>query len=114
MATWSTLHIFGYGETQIISDNVNFKTATSNLLAAQPVVDDVYSHKPVDSDASASYHAVNIFNGMFADFQPNIGAGFRVQYAELNEILIDALVEEIVALIPPPTTSTTTSTTTLA
>lgn len=113
MANWSTLHIFGYGETQLIGDNVNFKTSTSNLLAAQPVVDDVYSHKPADSDASASYHAVNIFNGMFADFQPNSGKGFRVQYPELNQILIDALVEEIVALIPP-STSTTTSTTTLA
>jgi hypothetical protein len=112
MATWSTLHIFGYGETQLIGDKVNFKTATSNLLAAQPVVDDVYSHKPVDSDASASYHAVNIFNGMFADFQPNNGTGFRVQYSELNEILIDALIEEIVALIPPTTSTTTTTTTT--
>jgi hypothetical protein len=109
MATWSTLHIFGYGETQLIGDKVNFKTATSNLLAAQPVVDDVYSHKPVDSDASASYHAVNIFNDMFADFQPNSGTGFRVQYSELNQILIDALVEEIVALIPPSTTTTTTA-----
>jgi hypothetical protein len=109
MATWSTLHIFGYGETQLIGDKVNFKTATSNLLAAQPVVDDVYSHKPEGSDASASYHAVNIFNGMFADFQPNSGTGFRVQYSELNQILIDALVEEIVALIPPSTTTTTTA-----
>ena len=112
MATWSTIHIFGYGETQLIGENVNFKTATSNLLAAQSVVDDVYSHKPADSDASASYHAVNIFNGMFSDFQPNSGTGFRVQYAELNQILIDALVEEIVALIPPTTSTTTTTTTT--
>jgi hypothetical protein len=109
MATWSTLHIFGYGETQLIGDKVNFKTATSNLAAAQPVVDDVYSHKPVDSDASSSYHAVNIFNGMFADFQPNSGTGFRVQYSELNQVLIDALVEEIVAMIPPSTTTTTTT-----
>ena len=103
MATWSTLHIFGYGETQLIGDNVNFKTATTNLPAAQLVVDNVYSKKPVDSDASASYHAVNIFHDMFADFQPNSGTGFRVQYAELDAILIDALVAEIVALIPPPT-----------
>lgn len=108
MATWSTLHIFGYGETQLIGDNVNFKTATSNLPAAQPVVDNVYSKKPAGSDASASYHAVNIFNDMFADYQPNSGSGFRVQYADLDQILIDALVAEIVAMIPVPTTTTTT------
>jgi hypothetical protein len=106
MATWSTLHIFGYGETQLIGDNFNFKTLTSNLPAAQPVVDDVYSHKPQGSDASASYHAVNIFHDMFADYQPNEGTGFRVQYSDLNQILIDALVEEIVALMTTTTTTT--------
>lgn len=106
MATWSTLHIFGYGETQLIGDNFNFKTATSNLPAAQPVVDDVYSHKPQGSDASSSYHAVNIFHDMFADYQPNEGTGFRVQYSDLNSILIDALVEEILALAVTTTTTT--------
>ena len=110
MATWSTLHIFGYGETQLIGDNFNYKTLTSNLPAAPAVVADVYSKKPVDSDASADYHAVNIFHDMFADYQPNSGSGFRVQYADLNQVLIDALVEEILALFP--TTSTTTTTTT--
>ena len=105
--TWSTLHIFGYGETQIIGDKLNFKTATTNLTSAQAVVDNVYSKKPSDSDASASYHAVNIFHSMFADFQPKSGKGFRVQYAQVDSVLIDALVEEIVALSTTTTTTTT-------
>ena len=108
MANYNTLHIFGYGETQLIGDKVNFKTATSNLSSVQAVVDNVYSKKPVDSDASSSYHAVNIFHDMFADFQPNSGKGFRVQKANLDQALIDALVSEIVALIPTTTTTTTT------
>lgn len=107
MATWSTLHIFGYGETQLIGDNFNYKTSTSNLAAAPAVVADVYSKKPADSDASASYHAVNIFKDMFADYQPNEGTGFRVQYADLNQVLIDALVEEILAICVTTTTTTT-------
>jgi hypothetical protein len=107
MATWSTLHIFGYGETQLIGDNFNYKTSTSNLASAPAVVADVYSKKPAGSDASSDYHAVNIFNDMFADYQPNSGSGFRVQYAELNQVLIDALVEEILAISVTTTTTTT-------
>lgn len=107
MATWSTLHIFGYGETQLIGNNFNYKTSTSNLAAASAVVADVYSKKPADSDASADYHAVNIFNDMFADYQPNSGSGFRVKYAELNQVLIDALIEEILAVCVTTTTTTT-------
>lgn len=107
MATWSTLHIFGYGETQLIGDNFNYKTSTSNLASAPAVVADVYSKKPDGSDASSDYHAVNIFNDMFADYQPNSGSGFRVQYAELNQVLIDALVEEILAISVTTTTTTT-------
>lgn len=107
MATWSTLHIFGYGETQLIGDNFNYKTSTSNLASAPAVVADVYSKKPAGSDASADYHAVNIFNDMFADYQPNSGSGFRVQYADLNQILIDALIEEILAVCVTTTTTTT-------
>ena len=107
MATWSTLHIFGYGESQLIGDNFNYKTSTSNLASAPAVVADVYSNKPAGSDASADYHAVNIFNDMFADYQPNSGSGFRVQYAELNQVLIDALIEEILAVCVTTTTTTT-------
>ena len=107
MATWSTLHIFGYGETQLIGENFNYKTSTSNLSAAPVVVADVYSKKPADSDASADYHAVNIFHDMFADYQPNSGTGFRVQYSDLNQVLIDALVEEILAVCVTTTTTTT-------
>jgi hypothetical protein len=100
MSTWNTLHIFGYGESQAIGDNYNYKAATSALPAAPPVVDDVYSKKPAGSDASADYHAINIFNGMFADYQPKTGTGFRVPFDELDATLCETLVDEIVAAQP--------------
>lgn len=97
----STLHIFGYGETQVIGQDgttpVNKKVASSELTGVQAVVDDVYSHKPVDNPATNDYHAVNIFNNMFADFQPKEGESFRVPFEELNKALIDALVAEVLA-----------------
>lgn len=100
MATYNTLHLFGYGECQAIGSNYNYKAQTTSLPAAQPVADDVYSKKPQGSDASADYHAINIFNGLFADFQPKTGTSFRVPFAELNALLCQTLVDEIIAAQP--------------
>ena len=98
MAEFNTIHVFGYGETQLISKDVNFKCSTSELSSVAAVVANVYSKKPADSDASAEYHAVNIFNDMFADYQPQTGKeGFRVKWEDLDAALIDALVVEITA-----------------
>ena len=99
--TWSTIHIFGYGETQLIGNGFNKKVPTSALTTAQPVVDNVYSTKPEDNNATPEYHAVNIFYNMFADFQPQSGNAFRTQYADLDATLIEALVAEIDAYVAP-------------
>jgi len=95
MVTYNTLHIFGYGETQVITDTENKKVASDELSDVQPVVDNIYSLKPADSDASADYRTINIFNGLFVDYSDNEGRRFRVEYSELDSALIDALVEEV-------------------
>ena len=102
--TWNTLHIFGYGEAQLITDTENKKVLSSELTTLQQVVDDVYGNKPVDNNADTNYHAINIFNGLFADWLPSVKdqKSFRVEYASLNEVAIAALVAEIQAL-PAPT-----------
>jgi hypothetical protein len=100
MAVYNTLHVFGYGECQAIGNDYNYKAETSGLPAAQPVVDDVYSKKPQGSDASSDYHAINIFNGMFADYQPKTGSSFRVPFEELDATLCETLVDEIIAAQP--------------
>lgn len=102
----STLHIFGYGETQVIGKDgdtqVNKKVCTSDLTKVTPVVNDVYSHKPQDNQAPNEYHAINIFDDMFADYQPNGEFdSWRVQWADLNKVAIDELVAEVLAYTPP-------------
>jgi len=103
--TWSTLHIFGYGETQLIGTDFNKKVPSSALTTLQAVVDNVYSFKPVDNPATEQYHAINIFNDMFADWQTSQQGvqGWRTQYAELDVTLIDALIVEINAYVEPIT-----------
>jgi hypothetical protein len=103
--TWNTIHIFGYGETQIIGKDLNKKVPTSVLNTVQAVVDNVYSFKPEGNSATEEYHAVNIFNTMFADWQTKQQGveGWRVQYADLDSAAIEALAAEIVAYQVPVT-----------
>jgi hypothetical protein len=98
---WSTLHIFGYGETQLIGNDFNKKVNTSALTTAQAVIDNVYSFKPEGNTATKEYHAINIFNDMFADWQTAQQGvdGWRVQYPELDATAIEALVAEIIAYV---------------
>ena len=97
MSNFNTIHIFGYGETQLISADSNKKVASSLLTSLQAVIDNVYSKKPTDNNAGTEYHAINIFNNMFADYIPKTKGedSFRVKYADLDATLIDALILEI-------------------
>ena len=95
MAIYNTLHIFGYGETQVITDTENKKVATDSIVGVQSLVDDLYSKKPADNPATSDYRVISIFNDMFADYSDELGNNFRVDYSELNAALIDAVVLEV-------------------
>lgn len=97
MATYNTLHIFGYGETQVITDTENKKVATDELTKVQAVVDNVYSLKPADNPATTQYRTINIFNDLFADYSDEQGNNFRVDYSELNKTKINELVTEVLS-----------------
>ena len=103
MATWSTLHIFGYGETQLIGTDSNKKVPSTALTTLVAVVNNVYSFKPEDNTANEEYHAINIFHDMFADWQPKASEakGWRTEYAKLDAEAIAALVAEIEAYVAP-------------
>lgn len=105
MSTFNTIHIFGFGTVQVIGKDTNIQTPISSVSAqAQAVIDNVWSKKPSDNNGTKEYHAINIFNGMFADWQSKVKGekGFRTQYADLDATLIDALVSEVLAKQPAP------------
>ena len=103
METWSTLHIFGYGEIQLIGTDFNKKVPSTALTTLTAVVNNVYSFKPEDNTANEEYHAINIFNDMFADWQPKEGEakGWRTEYEKLDAEAIAALVADIEAYVAP-------------
>jgi len=93
---WKALHIFEYGQVQLVSNTEN-KLVDSNLCpSTQDVVNMVYSHKPEGNGATNDFDVINIFNDLFAEYQSNSGV-FRVDYSELDLALIERLVLEIEA-----------------
>ena len=102
-----TLHFFGYGEAQVISETVNFKAPVGSFTKLQAVIDNIKSKKPADKTAG-DYHAINIFGDMKANYQAKRPAGakpkdedkssFSVKFADLDSKKIDALVAEFVTL----------------
>lgn len=105
----STLHVFGYGEVQVIGQDgetsVNKKAPASEMTSKDSVVNNVYSFKPVDNLSPNEYHAIHIFADSFANYQPKGDfENWRVQWPELDKAAIDALVAEVLAYTPPAPT----------
>jgi hypothetical protein len=96
---WSTLHIFGYGETQV-NGSVEKKVATTSLTKVQAVIDYVYSLKPADNNAGTEYHAITIVKNVFARFTPKAKEekSFSIDFKDLDTATIEELVAELEAV----------------
>ena len=91
-----TIHIFGYGETQIVSKNLNFKTKTTDLTTVQTVIDEIFSKKPQDSQATIDgYHAINIFNYNDVRWIQKDEKSFNLKKEETLKTYVDALIAEL-------------------
>ena len=108
---WNTLHIFGFGTVQAISDTQNVQAPISAFQAeVDAVVNDVWNNKPVGYTGPKTFHAINNFYELFSDWLPNSSdvQSFRVQAADLDQDLLNVLAEAVLAYVPPTTTTTTT------
>jgi len=88
-----TLHIFGYGETQINSNEFSVKVASSSLETVTPLVNAIWGKKPKDSKAEQKYHAINIFN--HDDIRWMSKDGFDLKDEEDLKTFIDDLIAEL-------------------
>lgn len=103
----ATIHVFSYGEAQIISDTLNFKTGVDKFTKLQAVINDVKSKKPSDKTV-ADYHVINIFGDLKSDYISKRAVGtkpsdedkssFSLEYKTLDTKKIDALVVEFQTL----------------
>jgi hypothetical protein len=88
-----TIHIFGYGETQINSKDLSVKVKTTELTKVKALVDKVWSKKPQDSDAEQQYHAIHCFG--HDDVRYGSKDGFSLKKDAELKPLIDALITEL-------------------
>lgn len=102
MSTNFSIHVFAYGETQYIKDDINFKTETTELTTVQPLLDAIWAEKPADVTGDDEYSSVSVFD---YDLKKWLGkqedsATFVVAGEDSLVDLIDAVIAEITALIP--------------
>jgi hypothetical protein len=88
-----TIHIFGYGETQINSNEFSKKIITTELTKVQPLVDVIWNKKPLDLETEEKYHVIHIFN--YNDIRFVSKDGFQLENEEDLKPLIDDLILEM-------------------
>lgn len=94
----STIHIFAYGEAQVITDEFNFKAPVDKFTKLQAVIDNIKSKKPQDKE-DKPHHAINIFFNMRGDYNSTEKKGtFSVKFSDLDKSKLDELVAEFVTL----------------
>jgi hypothetical protein len=102
--SWNTLHIFGFGTVQAISDTQNVQAPVTAFQAeVDAVVDNVWANKPDGYEGTKTYHAINNFNTLFSDWLPNTpdAQSFRVEATNLDQALLDELATAVLAYVPP-------------
>lgn len=99
MENYNTLLIFGYGQTQLITDTETKLVNSDDLASLNAVINDIYSKKPAENKSQENYTRIAIYNNDFADWvNNNPDDYFKVPFSELNQLLIDSLVLEIRAM----------------
>ena len=88
-----TIHIFGYGETQINSKDLSIKVKTTELTKVQPLVDAIWANKPEDSTATENFHVIHLFGKEDVRYVTN--NGFNLKKQQDLYPLIDELIEEL-------------------
>lgn len=104
MSTFNTIHVFGFGDTQVIGEtNGTVKSAELTKLAA--LVDHIKTFKPEDVTLT-DYHVIHIFNGMDVRYlgkgteNKNDKTSFSVKIAEVDATILNEFVTEAIAAIP--------------
>lgn len=106
MSQFNTIHLFGFGDTQIIGKDNNGTVKSDTLTNLQAFVDHVVSLKP-EEVILTGYHVIHIFNEMDVRY---LGRGtennqdktdFIVKMADIDALLLSNLVDELILAVTP-------------
>jgi len=99
----TTIHIFGFKSTQIISLENNFMLKSEELTTLQPLIDAIWDLKSPEVTEEKEYNVIHIFNVASIRWQSNSKVLVDVN-TDLLKDLIDNLVAEMITLKPAPKT----------
>ena len=107
---FSTIHIFAYGEAQIIGKDLNFKASVNSFTKLADVIADINTKKPADKTAG-DYHAINIFHSSDCRYMGKSKENsFSCKLSDLNEVKLNALIDEFATLKSASDSKTSAST----
>jgi type IV secretory pathway TrbL component len=96
-----TIHIFGYGETQINSKDFSIKVETSGLTNVNPLIQAVFDLKPEENTLEINqFHVIHIFGHENINWASSVKDvnGFSVKNELSLTSLIDSLIAELKAI----------------
>lgn len=97
----STIHIFGFKSTQLVSLENNFMVKNEELKTLQPLIDAIWNLKSPEVEGEKEFNVIHIFNKKSIRWQSNFNIIVDVTTDSLKE-LIDSLVAEMITLKPAP------------
>lgn len=104
MSTFNTIHVFGFGKVQVVSENGGTVDASA-VTSLAAFVDHVKSFKPADVILS-DYHVIHIFNNFEVKYLGKTDGDFKVKnsfsvkLAQLDATIYNNFVNEVIGLIP--------------
>lgn len=90
------LHIFGYGETQLITSENSLKYNTKDLTKVQPLIDAIWNLKPTDLVGEKKYQVIHFFSKKDVIWIDKIA--FELKDEASLSTKIDDLIAEIQAI----------------
>ena len=104
MANWNTMHIFGYGESQMIGPDKNGKVANDTLSTIAPLISYLASLQQEGTNISMeNLFALNMFKEEFIDFYPNTmiaNKAQRFKMVDLDLTTLNNFADELSGAIP--------------
>lgn len=106
MSQFNTIHLFGFGDTQIIGKDNNGTVKSDTLTNLQALVDHIVTFKP-EEVILTDYHVIHIFNDMSIRY---LGKGtennadktdFMVDFSDIDATIMSNLVDELIVAITP-------------
>ena len=98
MSTFNTIHVFGFGDVQVIDDATNKIVKADDLSSLLAFVDHIKALRP-QGVADLSYHVIHVFNGAsiryLADNVGDDSGTFSLEWSEIDPSFASALADEV-------------------